>query len=420
METMADPNVVDLVPSDCGPSPMPLGKASDPLRVALLAGTLEHGGAEKQLVYTARALQDAGVHVRVYTLGESEFYEAALRETGLDPVGVGRLRNPAGRVLTFARALRQFRPHIVQAGTFYVNLYVALASRLCGALAIGAIRGDVALELQNTGRWGPFLLRVPDALVANSHAAQRAVVRLGLSPEKIHVVPNVIETALFDRAYEARQAAAPPGQASVILVAQLIQAKRVDRFLSALVVARRSAPGLTGAVIGDGAERVSLEQDARRLGLVPNGIEFRGLMDDIPRVMADADVLALTSDHEGLPNVIMEAMAARLPVVTTPAGDAAALVEHGVTGFVVPFDGAVEQLAERLIQLARRPSLRHQMGEAGYARVTAGYDRTALIDRLVAVYRTAALRRGHGRVLERLPRVRSVRAALAPLGVALP
>src|SRR3989442_13856829 len=125
----------------------PLDVPPDPLRVAFLAGTLEFGGAEKQLVYMARALQEAGLRVRVYTLGENEVNEAPLRDAGLGPIGVGRAAHPILRLVTFVRALRHFRPHIIQAATFYVNLYVALASRLFGSLAIGAMRNDGVLEL---------------------------------------------------------------------------------------------------------------------------------------------------------------------------------------------------------------------------------------------------------------------------------
>ncbi len=119
-----------------------MGELPDSLRVAFLAGTLGRGGAEKQLVYMARALQAAGVRVRVYTLGQHEFYEVALRDLGLAPTGVGHAGSPLLRLPTFAWALRRFRPHIIQAAHFYVNLYVALASRLFGSLDIGAIRGQ--------------------------------------------------------------------------------------------------------------------------------------------------------------------------------------------------------------------------------------------------------------------------------------
>src|SRR5437879_6291545 len=208
--------------------------------------------------------------------------------TGLCSSAVGLVANPVLRRLTFARAVRHFRPHIVQASTFYVNLYVALTARLFGSLAIGAIRSDVVLDLQDTGRWGPLLLRAPTALVTNSHAARRAAMQLGIDSARIHVVANVIETSAFEQACRCRPATRNAGQAVAILVGQLVRAKRADRFLEALALARRSTPGLQGLVVGDGPERASLEAHAGRLGRPPDGLQFPGPADpdDIRRLMS--------------------------------------------------------------------------------------------------------------------------------------
>lgn len=393
-----------------------LPESSEPLRVALLAGTLGRGGAEKQLVYMARALQAAGVDVRVYTLGGDEYYACALRDAGLAPTGVGRAANPMLRIAALVRALWDFRPHIVQACHFYVNLYVTVASRLCGSLAIGAIRTDVSLDLQATGRWGPLLLRAPAALVVNSDTARDMAVRLGIPGAKIHVVPNVIETSAFDEARRLRRGSVDTGSDVVaVFVGQLVRVKRVERFLVALALARCTTPALRGVVVGAGPERTSLEVQARRLGLLPDGVEFRGACGDIPALLARADMLVLTSDHEGFPNVILEAMASGLPVVTTPAGDAGLIVQDGVTGFVVPFE-AVETLVERLVRLALSPTLRHNLGEAGHERVKARYHCVGLADRLLAIYAAAAQQQGYRRLLQRIPSEVGTRHAAASSG----
>ena len=370
-----------------------MGERPNALRVAFLAGVLTKGGAELQLLYMARALREAGVCVRIYTFGENEFYEAVLRDAGVAPIRIGGATHPVSRLVRFARALWQFSPDVVQAVHFYVNLYVALASRLVGSLGIGAIPSDVMLDVQDAGRWGVLSLHAPAALWTNSLAGRRNAIRAGISGAKIHVVENVMDSAAFDRARSMRPAVPNMGHVIAIFVARLIPVKRTDRFLEALALARRSVPGLKGVVVGDGPARASLEAQARRLGLLPDGVEFRGASNDVPGALAEADMLVLTSDHEGLPNVILEAMAARLPVVTTPAGDAAVIVEDGLSGFVVPF-GAVDQLAERLVRLARSPALRRDLGEKGYVRVTTRHAPAGLADRLVAMYRAAARQRG--------------------------
>src|SRR5437867_4813362 len=107
------------------------------LRVALVAGTLVQDGAEKQLVYMAHALSEAHVDIRVYCLTRGEFYESALTALGIQTYWVGRFGSRISRLLTLTAALREFRPHIVQAGHFFTNLYATVAARLCKAVPVG-------------------------------------------------------------------------------------------------------------------------------------------------------------------------------------------------------------------------------------------------------------------------------------------
>ena len=252
----------------------PVTDVPDALRVALLAGGLTRGGAEKQLVYMARALRDAGVSVRVYTLGDGEFYEAALHDAELSPVWVGRAANPVSRLVAFVGALRRFRPHIVQAAHSYVNLYIAFAARVYGSLALGAVRGDAIHDVRENGRWGRWLLRMPDALLMNSFRARYNAERLGVERSRLYVVPNVIDASAFARHPHPSENKLAPGRTVAVAVANLVPSKRLDRFLEALAQGRRVAPSLKGILVGQGPERASLEALAHRLGLLPEGLEF--------------------------------------------------------------------------------------------------------------------------------------------------
>jgi hypothetical protein len=112
--------------------------APDGLRVALIAGTLGQGGAEKQLVYMARALPRAGVSVTVRCLASGEHHERELLERGFDvrPVAPGGSR--AARLAALVRGLARERPHVVQGAHTYVNLYAALAGGAAPGGAGGA------------------------------------------------------------------------------------------------------------------------------------------------------------------------------------------------------------------------------------------------------------------------------------------
>jgi glycosyltransferase involved in cell wall biosynthesis len=374
--------------------------STESFRVALLAGSLVQGGAEKQLVYMARALRDSQVDVRIYSLTRGEYYEGLLERMALRPRWIGRRGNPAVRTLRLASELRPFQPHVVQSTHFFTNIHVTLAARLVGAQAIGSLRNDAVFEVEANGRWGPWLLRLPPALVANSAAAVRNAAALGSRPDRIHVIPNVLDYEEFDRASKPSKVASDDSVVAAV-ACRLVPAKRVDRFLDALAVARRQAPYVRGVIVGDGPVLGALQSQARELGLLPEGVAFLGRRDDIPRVLRTADMLVLSSDHEGFPNVILEAMAARLPVVTTPAGDAGTIVREGKTGFVVPFDG-VDLMARRIVELARSVDLRRQLGEAARAELVRRYSHRSLSDSLFDAYRAIGTRCRNARLVEAL------------------
>lgn len=360
------------------------------LRVALVAGTLGQGGAEKQFVYMATGLVAAGADVRTYAMTRGEYHGRMLETAGIGPTWVGRSALPAVRAAALTAALARFRPHVIQGGHFFTNLYVTIAGRLTGAAAVGAIRSDVRYELATHGRLGPWSLRAPPDIITNSWTAKAAAEQMGRDPATVHVVSNAIDLTAFEHA-----AGPPPtsGATPVALaVGSLLRVKRFDRFLEALALARSRNVSLRGAVVGDGPERPALERLAGRLGLLPDGVSFLGARDDVPALLAGAGFLVLTSDHEGFPNVALEAMAARRPVIATPCGDVARLVREDASGFIVPFDD-VELLAGRMTRLAQSADLRRRLGAGGREIVEQRHGRPALAGQLLATYQTIAARR---------------------------
>jgi glycosyltransferase involved in cell wall biosynthesis len=174
-------------------------------------------------------------------------------------------------------------------------------------------------------------------------------------------------------------------------------AKRLDRFITALSIAKKEAGQLKGVIIGDGIEKEKLQLIASKFGLSSDELVFLGSRNDVPELLTSADMLVLTSDHEGFPNVLLEAMAASLPIITTPAGDAGRLVQEGVNGFVVGFDD-VEVLAKCMVQLAQSSNLRHRLGVAGRQYLEQNYGNKNLADLLLSIYSSIAQRRRNTRL----------------------
>ncbi len=390
----------------------PLTSRPGPLRVALIAGTLVQDGAEKQLVYMARALRAADVDVRIYCLTRGEFYERVLTALGMQPHWVGRFGNRFLRLLAVTAAMRRFRPHIVQAAHFFTNLYTTGSARLCNAVAIGCSRCDVFCEVADCQRWGAWSLHLPPALLVNSEAAKRNAASLQVNPAIVHVLANVIDVVDFDTHTELEAASGMDPHPVAIAIGRLAVQKRFDLFLAALAQARRAVPNLKGALVGDGPERPALEQSAAALGLLPDHLAFLGRRRDVPALLRRADMLVLSSGYEGFPNVVLEAMAARLPVITTPAGDSPMVVEDGITGYVVPFDG-VRRMAECMVRLAESSNLRRQLGEAGRKRVELHYAPDGLAVRLLSIYENVARQQANHRVRSILAGHMKSRATMA-------
>jgi glycosyltransferase involved in cell wall biosynthesis len=368
----------------------------EPLRVALIAGMLRNGGAEKQLAYMAKALHQAGVQVRVYSLTPGGVYEPILQAIGVQVIWIGRRANPILRLVALVHMLWSFRPHVIQATHSYANIYAGIAGRILKIKSLGALRSSLPCSNESNGAWGHWSISIPTALLVNSQAAMHEVLAARLVGSRcVYLLPNVIDLADFDQTSPAERSRriAKQHNPMVMFVGSLLPIKRLDRFLHVLAISHGEVPNLRGIVVGDGPERKVMEQLATEVGLLPGAVTFLGERSDVPALLRDANMLCMTSDDEGFPNVILEAMAAGLPVVTTPAGDAGLIVQDGVTGYVVPFDD-IAGMAARVIQLAQDSDLALQLGAAGRYRVEQMYSFEGLARRLLSIYRSIAEQQG--------------------------
>jgi glycosyltransferase involved in cell wall biosynthesis len=363
------------------------------LRILFIAGSLAQGGAEKQLFYMLRTLKSMGAQSQVISLTGGEHFERQLSEMGITVTTIHG--SPAARVLRIVRAARKFRPHFIQATHFFASFYAGAAGRITGIPSIGAIRGDLYHDINGVGAWGRLVLNLPTVFLANSNNARENALKLGIPARRMQVLRNVIDLREFDH----RLAANPPqllgpDHVRVITVARLIPVKRLERFLNAIAAARQTLPALQGLIVGDGKEKQALFDLASSLGLEPdqpNGsIQFLGERSDIPQLLSQSHIFMLTSDREGFPNVLLEAMAASLPIVATPAGETRDLVQNGANGYLVPVDDQ-QGLADCLAELALSPARRNTMGNEGRRIVERFYDFPRLENNLIDVYHGIAV-----------------------------
>jgi len=370
--------------------------AREQLRVAIVTAGLEFAGAEKQTFYMARALAEAGVRVRVYHITNGGQYHDALRSLKIESTWLGRWPSPVFRLPFLLASLRSFRPHVIQSIHAYTNLYSSIAGRVLRAVSVGGLRGDLMASFADNGRFSRYLLTWPDAIAVNSRRAIEQIEQARLvDPSRLHFLPNVIDLDSY-QGCAGISIQAEGAEYTCISVGRLLPAKRVDVFIRALAAARSAEPGLRGAVVGDGPETARLQELAADLGLLPGALDFLGLREDIAAVLQQASLFVFCSESEGTPNVILEAMAASLPVITTPAGDAADVVNPAGAGYVVPF-GDVKATADAMVRLARSPALRSKLGQAGREYVARHRATSELGERLVRMYADVARTSARGR-----------------------
>jgi glycosyltransferase involved in cell wall biosynthesis len=228
-------------------------------------------------------------------------------------------------------------------------------------------------------------LRVPRTIAANSRLAIRNALALGVPEPRLFLFPNVVDCDEF-------RVASKPSHDPIRLVTagRLVEQKRHDRFIRLLARLRERLPvPVQGIIAGDGPAYGALKQQAHELQLTAAHLEFRGLSQTMRDLYSVADAFVLASDWEGTPNVVLEAMASGVPVVSTDVGGVADLIEHGVSGFLVD-PNAEDDLVARVAQLIEHPSLRTTFAEMGRRRIEADFSVRNLLPQLESLYQAVA------------------------------
>jgi glycosyltransferase involved in cell wall biosynthesis len=318
-------------------------------RVLQAIAGAEYGGAETFFIRLAAALQRAGEPQRVLIRRNSSRAQC-LRAAG---VGVGELTfggifDLATR-LAFGREIAAWRPDIVLT-------WMSRATRLCP-------RGDFVHVARLGGYYDLKYYRRCDHLIGNTRAIVDYAIAKGWPRERITYLPNFVPDSAVAAA--AAVSVAPGGRAPLALaLGRLHPNKGFDLLLEALAATRE----VTLWIAGDGPLRPRLERLATRLGITGR-VRFLGWREDVPRLLAAADLLVCPSLYEPLGNVVIEAWSARLPVVATASDGPAGLIEDGESGILVPLPGSrgggPQALADAIERVCADPALRAKLGEAG-------------------------------------------------------
>jgi glycosyltransferase involved in cell wall biosynthesis len=376
------------------------------MRIVHAIARLNLGGAALSVLELAAGQQRAGHDVLVVA-GTIPPGERSMEHVA-DELGVRYLhlpvlqrelsaRSDAATVRSLRQIIGERRPNVLHTHTAKAGATGRLAALTSGRARPGAVvhtyHGHVLSGYFNPGRERAFRLLErmlawsTDALVAVSDEVRDDLVRMHIAPaRKFAVIPYGfdldarVKGPLANRAHTRSELGLGDDAFVIGWAGRLTAIKRPLDLI-------RVTAGVDGAVlvlVGDGEERQTTESLARDLG-ISERVRFLGYRDDLGALYSAFDVFLLTSANEGAPVVVIEALAAGVPVVATDAGGTASVIDEGETGLLAPV-GAVGQLQADLERLRQDPALRAGMGELGARRMRERFSVERMVDDTQRLY----------------------------------
>jgi glycosyltransferase involved in cell wall biosynthesis len=368
-------------------------------RILFLTYKLSQGGAEQQLFELVKGIDKRRFDVTVGCLvaGGEKWEEFA----SLNEVGVVCFQRKhrfdfsfLGRIVAY---LQSYRIDILHAYIAPVTFFGTLAGLLSKTpcLIVGQ-RGRATFStcgsllyhiLEN------LISHFADLVIANSNAGKRSRMRWGVREDKIIVVPNGLNPErLVNDVVRSKEDFGISSRCLLIgNVARMVPIKDHATLLSALKHVQRQFPTVKCALVGDGPLRTELERSIRQIGL-ESTVLLIGQEPKVNQIIPLFDIAVVSSKFESCCNFILEAMYCGKPVVATDVGGNPELIEHGVTGLLVPKEDP-KALANALGTLIANPILRSSLGAAGKTRIEDDHRLNRMITTTENIYRDLFLRK---------------------------
>jgi sugar transferase (PEP-CTERM/EpsH1 system associated) len=345
---------------------------------------LQEGGAERVVLNIASGLRGSSVESSICSTVPASSMKALLPSD----IGLFELQRRPGNDPSFVwqlyQLLRRQRPHVLQTHSW---------GTLCEGLVAGRMaRIPVIIHLEHgTLQTRKYQIRVQrfawpraDRLLAVcSRLADRMSDTMNVPRSSIHTIRNGVDVNRFggQRRNEARLRLGLPADSLVVgTTGRLTDVKDHQNLLEAVRLLAASHPRLRCLIAGDGPLKPALESSIQALGLQAV-VKLLGHRQDVEMVLAALDIFVLSSQSEGLPMAILEAMASGLPIVSTRVGGIDEVVADGKTGLLVE-PRSPDALMGAIRFLAENPARRAQMGAAGRLRT----ERELSLDTMVAAY----------------------------------
>lgn len=374
-----------------------------PVRLTVAIGSLDRGGAERHLLQVLPKFLRYGLEVEVFCFSHRGVLASDFERLGIRVHGPEKRPSyfPGARSLIvflvsamrFAAYLLRYRPHIV-----HFFLPVAYIFGTPAAVLTRCYIRIMSRRNQNYYQRNSFWIKFIEqlwhrrmsAVLGNSRNVVAQLREEGVDASRLNLIYNGTDFSLFHKelASGARNRLGLSEDALVlVIVANLIRYKGHADLLHALARIKNRLPEnwvllCAGRDDGIGPQLQNMVQD---LGLTGR-VHWMGSVEDIPALLATADIALLTSHEEGFSNAILEYMATGLPAIVTDVGGNAEAIAHDQVGLVVPPHDPVA-LSEAILRLVQNPALRRQFGQAAKELAHSRYSLDACVENYIALYR---------------------------------
>jgi glycosyltransferase involved in cell wall biosynthesis len=343
------------------------------MNIVHLTASTFHGGPERQMLGLANHLPETyqSVFLSFAEGGRCRQFLSTARQHGFEAVA---LTYDTPRLWS---AVREIAGHLERIGAdavcchgYKANVIGRMAARRQKVPAIAVSRGWTAesFKVRLYERLDRFHLRWMNQVVCVSEAQADRVRRAGVRPDRIHVIYNAIDPTRFhepDARYRAKllRCFRQPRTHIIGAAGRFSPEKGFEVLVKAAERVLREHPCTGFVLFGEGQERASLQKQIQAAGLGQSFI-LAGFRADLDRFLPHFDLFVLPSYTEGMPNVVLEAFAAGVPVVATAVGGTPEIVEDGVSGYLVP-SGDDETMAERIVEALHDADELPDMGRKG-------------------------------------------------------
>lgn len=345
------------------------------------------GGQAQRIVLECRKLMALGYRVIIACQSHSLLLQKA-RENGI-PVEVVNIRGKLDlrAIRDIYRLIRKHRITVVNTHSSKDNWVASLAAKLAGVPLLVRTRHHPVPISNNPLN---FVHKLADGFTATGEAVRTMLITHNRIPaNRVISVPTGVSLERFTPGIDPlpvrRELGIDPATRVVTMVGRLRSGKRYDLFIDAAELVRNEFGDVKFLIVGDGVagegpiRQKIAEHDLSKVVLMT------GFRADIPEIMASSDIVVLTSDSEGVPQVLTQAMAMERPVVAAPVGGIPDLIENGVTGLFADA-GNARSFADKIIMLLRDDLLSRRLGSAGRQHVLDNFTDDIMVEKTINFY----------------------------------